>query len=233
MTIHIQRAEDRGHANHGWLNAYHSFSFADYQNPEYMRFRTMRVLNEDRIQPGQGFSTHSHRDMEIVTFVLEGALEHKDNMNNTSVIRPGEIQRMTAGTGVTHSEFNHSNSDLLHLLQIWIFPEKEALKPSYEQLSIEPVDKTRLSLIASRDGASHAVKIHQDAFIYHGCFNDADGNLEHKLHEGRGAWIQVTHGSITVGESVLREGDGATIENQNSILITGESESQFLLFDLK
>jgi len=230
--IRIRKSEDRGHADHGWLNAYHSFSFANFHDPEFMGFRTLRVINEDRIQPGQGFATHSHRDMEIVTFVLEGALEHKDNMNNTSVIRPGEIQRMTAGTGVTHSEFNHSNEKLLHLLQIWLLPSKSSLKPSYEQRMIEPAVASRLTLIASPDGAKNAVKIHQDAYIFHG-FCQKNAELAHTLSPGRAAWIQVTEGSIRIGESQLSEGDGAAIEDESSIQITAQTQGHFLLFDVK
>jgi len=230
--ITVRKSRDRGHFDHGWLETYHTFSFADYYDPNHMAFRTLRVINEDTVKPGEGFPTHSHRDMEIITFILEGALEHKDSMSNTSVIRPGEIQRMTAGSGVTHSEFNPSKKELVHLLQIWIFPSQKGLEPSYEQQVIEPQKKTnRLALIASPDGRNGSVTVHQDALVYAASLGK-DKSLTYKPDSGRGAWIQVAKGGLLMNNQKLSAGDGAAIENEASLQISSPGNSEFLLFDL-
>ena len=230
--IKIRKSRDRGHFDHGWLETYHTFSFADYYDPNHMAFRTLRVINEDYVKPGEGFGTHSHRDMEIVTFILEGALEHKDSMGNTSVIRPGEIQRMTAGAGVTHSEFNSSKKERVHLLQIWILPNQKGLEPSYEQQVIEPKKKTnRLALIASPDSGESSVKIHQDALVYAASLGEGN-SVNYKPGRARGVWIQVAKGSLFLGDQKLDAGDGAAIEGEPSIRIQSSQKSEFLLFDL-
>lgn len=231
--IKIRKSRERGHFDHGWLQTYHTFSFADYHDPHHMGFRTLRVINEDIVKPGQGFGTHSHRDMEIITFILEGALEHKDSLGNTSVIRPGEIQRMTAGTGVTHSEFNPSKKDRVHLLQIWILPNQKGLEPSYEQQVIEPQKKTnRLALIASPDAREGSVKVHQDALVYLGDLEKGK-SLNYQPDSGRGVWIQVADGDLFLHHQELSAGDGAAIEKEPSFQIRSPQKSTFLLLDLK
>jgi len=230
--IQIRKAGERGHANHGWLDTYHTFSFADYQDPKHMGFRSLRVINEDRVEPGQGFGTHGHRDMEIITCILEGELEHKDSMGNGAVIRPGEVQRMSAGTGVTHSEFNPSKTKPVHLLQIWILPEKANLTPSYEQREFKSAElKNRLCLVASGKPREGAVKIHQDANLYSSLI-DGGKKLEYALDKNRYAWIQVARGSLRANEVLLQAGDGAAISKEEKLKISGESDSQFLLFDM-
>lgn len=228
----LRRSEERGHFDHGWLNTYHTFSFAEYHDPAHMAFRTLRVINEDRVEPGKGFGTHSHNDMEIITFILEGALEHKDSMGNTSVIKPGEIQRMTAGTGVTHSEFNPSKKDMVHLLQIWILPNQKGLEPSYEQQAIEPQKKTnRLALIASPDSTEGSVKVHQDALVYAASLGK-DKSLTYKPDSGRGAWVQVTQGELRLNGDLLKQGDGASITHEKLLKLDANHGAKFLLFDL-
>lgn len=230
--ITVRRSADRGHADHGWLDTRFSFSFAHYHDPEHMGFRTLRVINDDIIQPGQGFGTHGHRDMEIVTYVLEGALEHRDSTGTGSVLRPGDVQRMTAGRGVRHSEFNHSESDPLRLLQIWIFPEEKGLEPGYEEVNVPEKEKRdRLRRIVARDAGEGELKIHQDATI-HAAVLSAGETISHDLAPGRGAWIQVATGKITVDGVELRHGDGASIEEVEEIEIRGVEESELLLFDL-
>ncbi|HEX7287428.1 MAG TPA: pirin family protein [Candidatus Angelobacter sp.] len=233
--IQIRRAKDRGHANHGWLDTYHTFSFADYYNRKFMGFRSLRVINEDRVEPGFGFPTHPHRDMEIITYVLEGSLEHHDSMGTGSVIRPGEVQKMSAGTGVRHSEFNHSHKDPVHLYQIWIEPERAGLKPMYEQKSILREEKMgKLRLIASPQGGngSSAVKLYQDAELFATELN-AGQQVEHALADGRYAWVQVARGSIELNGSMLKAGDGAAISQEKSVrLIGGDKGGEVLLFDL-
>src|SRR6185369_16519633 len=194
--IAVRKAQARGHFNFGWLDTHHSLSFGEYFDPAHVQFRTLRVINEDWVGAGAGFPTHPHRDMEIVTYVLEGALEHKDSMGTGSVIRPGDVQRMTAGTGITHSEFNPSRSDRTHLLQIWMLPERKGLKPSYEQTRFEPADLTgRLRIIASRDGREGSVTIHQDAGLYAAKLDGQEAALP--LAPGRHAWVQVARGAVT------------------------------------
>jgi len=228
----LRRAEDRGHANHGWLESYHSFSFADYYDPKHMGFRSLRVINEDRVEPGKGFGTHSHRDMEIISYVLEGGLEHRDSMQNGAVIRPGDVQTMSAGTGVTHSEFNASRTDLVHFLQIWLLPEHKGKTPSYEQKTFSSAEKQgRLRLVASPDGQDGSVTIHTDARLYSGLF-DRGETAEHALLPGRHAWVQVARGEVKVQGEVLRAGDGAALSDEALVRLEGVDQGEVLLFDL-
>jgi quercetin 2,3-dioxygenase len=233
--IQVRRGKERGHADHGWLNTYHTFSFSDYYNPKFMGFRSLRVINEDWVQPGYGFPTHPHRDMEIITYVLEGSLEHKDSMGTGSVIRPGEVQKMSAGTGVRHSEFNHSKSEPVHLYQIWILPEKEGIKPNYEQKAIPAAEKQgKLRLVASPSGGngSNAVKLYQDAELYTAALGKAE-SVEHPLRDGRYAWVQVARGEVNINGQQLKAGDGAAVSQETRLEITGKADaSEVLLFDL-
>jgi redox-sensitive bicupin YhaK (pirin superfamily) len=230
--ITLRRSEERGHAEHGWLDSYHTFSFASYYDPHHMGFGALRVINEDRVQPGQGFGTHPHRDMEIISYVLSGALEHKDSMGTGSVIRPGDVQRMSAGTGVTHSEFNGSRSELVHFLQIWIVPEERNLRPSYEQKRFTDEDKRgKLRLIASRDGRDGSVTIHQDASLY-ATILGAGQEVRHRLAPGRSAWVHVARGEIAIDGKVLRAGDAAAVTDQGEVVLEGHGEGEALLFDL-
>jgi redox-sensitive bicupin YhaK (pirin superfamily) len=228
----IRRANDRGHAQHGWLDSYHTFSFADYHDPKHMGFRALRVINEDRVEAGQGFGTHGHRDMEIISYVLEGALAHKDSIGTGSVIKPGDVQRMSAGTGVRHSEFNGSKSESVHFLQIWIQPDKAGYEPSYEEKNFSEADKrARLRLIASGDGREGSVTIHQDASIYAGLFDKGE-KASFALASGRHAWIHVARGSVTVNGELLRAGDAAAIDQAGTVEIAGDSAGEVLVFDL-
>jgi len=231
--ITVRPAAERGHFDHGWLNTWHTFSFADYHDPKHTHFRALRVINEDTVHPGGGFGTHPHRDMEIITYILQGALAHKDSMGNGSTIVPGDVQRMSAGTGVLHSEYNHSSDEQVHLLQIWIFPDKQGLKPSYEQKSFSNGEKlNRLRLVASPSAADGSVAIHSDARVY-GSVLESGKTVKHELAKGRGAWLQVVTGAIGVNGKKLSAGDGAAIENESTVAITGQSDSsEFLLFDL-
>jgi redox-sensitive bicupin YhaK (pirin superfamily) len=231
--IYKRAAEDRGHFDHGWLKTYHSFSFADYYDPNFMGFRHLRVINEDWVAPGKGFGTHPHRDMEILTYILEGALEHKDSMGTGSVIRPGDVQRMSAGTGVTHSEFNPSDKERVHLLQIWIMPRERGLKPSYEQKAYTNDDKRgKLRLIASDDGADGSVTIQQDAKLYASIIAKGVA-LEHTLAAERRAWLQVARGGVVVNGITLAQGDAVAVGDEPLLTILGDAdESEILLFDL-
>lgn len=230
--ITVRRSDERGHANHGWLDTYHTFSFAGYFDPNHMGFRALRVINEDRVAPAQGFGTHPHRDMEIVSYVISGALAHKDSMGNGSTIEPGDVQRMTAGTGVTHSEFNGSKSEAVHFLQIWILPEERGLPPGYEQKRFEDAEKLgKLRLVASRDGAQGSVQIHQDARIYASIIGPGE-SVHATLSQDRHAWIQVIRGEVMLGETLLRRGDGAAVSEEQTLTITGKEDAEFLLFDL-
>ena len=230
--IEIRRSDERGHAEHGWLDSRHTFSFADYHDPDFMGFGPLRVINEDRVQPGQGFGTHGHRDMEIVSYVLEGALEHRDSMGNGSVLRPGYVQRMTAGTGVRHSEFNHSASELVHFLQIWIIPEKAGLEPGYEERVFPDTEKQgALRLIASRDGRNGSVVVHQDVDLYASMLEVGD-EVVHKARPGRRNWIQVVRGEVDVNGESLHGGDGAAIVEVERLKISAESRAEILLFDM-
>ena len=230
--IEIRRADERGHADHGWLDTRHTFSFAQYHEPRYMGFRTLRVINEDRVQPNRGFGTHAHRDMEILTYVVDGGLEHRDSMNNGSVIRPGDVQRMSAGTGVTHSEINASLEEVVHLLQIWILPDRRGIEPSYEQKHFPPSQRRdRLRLVASGDGRDGSVRIHQDADVYAALLADG-ARVHHALAPQRGAWIQVVRGEIALGDETLHAGDGAAIVATDDIELASHRDSEVLLFDL-
>ncbi|MFA7061748.1 MAG: pirin family protein [Pedobacter sp.] len=230
--LRIRKATERGHADNGWLNTYHTFSFAGYYDQKHMGFRDLRVINEDRVQPKEGFPTHPHRDMEIITYVLEGALEHKDSMGNGSVIRPGEVQRMSAGTGITHSEFNHSGSELVHFLQIWILPEKDGVTPSYEQTFFPDEEKRKnLQLIASRDGRNGSVTINQDVNLYAALIEPGE-EIAHVIPEGRYAWLQVARGSVEINGNHLEQGDGAAVSDDNQLIVTGKETAEVLLFDL-
>src|SRR5438552_9465559 len=230
--IRVRRANERGHAQHGWLESYHTFSFADYYDPRFMGFRALRVINEDRVQPGQGFPTHSHRDMEIISYVLEGALEHRDSLGNGSIIRPGDVQRMSAGTGVTHSEFNPSATEPVHFLQIWITPDEQDLKPSYEQRTIAPAElQDTLRLVAATDGGDDAVTIHQDAKVFASRIT-AGASLTHKLGPGRHAWIQVIDGVLKFNGLSLTSGDGAAVSDEGQLRLDALAPSHFVLFDL-
>ncbi|PWB75316.1 quercetin 2,3-dioxygenase [candidate division GN15 bacterium] len=230
--IIVRKGRERGHLNHGWLDTYHTFSFAGYYDPRHVRFRSLRVINEDRVAPGQGFPPHDHRDMEIITVVLEGALEHKDSMGNGSIIRAGDIQRMSAGTGVTHSEFNASKSELVHLLQIWVHPDQLGYEPSYEQQTL-PVEERRgrLQLLASPDGADKSVTIHQDVKLYTSRLPQGK-SLVYDPRRGRHAWLQMIEGKIYVNDVALVAGDGTAVSEVATLRIQAESESEFLLFDL-
>jgi len=229
--ITLRKSEERGHANHGWLDSYHSFSFADYVDPEHMGVSVLLVINEDRVQPGEGFPTHSHRDMEIVSYVLEGALEHKDSMGNGSVIKPGEVQRMSAGTGVRHSEYNAA-SDVTHFLQIWILPDKAGYAPGYEQKPFPPAElHGRLRVVASPDGREGSVTIHQNAFIHATRLNNAE-SVSHALSPGRLAYLHVARGSVNVNGQALSAGDGATVEEEQTIRLDHGRDAEVLLFDL-
>jgi quercetin 2,3-dioxygenase len=231
-VITLRKSEDRGQSRYDWLDSRHTFSFADYHDPEHMGFRALRVINEDRVVPGAGFPTHGHRDMEIVTYVLSGAIEHKDSLGSGAVLRPGEVQRMTAGTGVAHSEFNPSRSEPLHFLQIWILPEQRRLEPEYEQKAFSGDGQGgRLQLLASRDGREGAVRIHQDVDLFRAVL-DSGTRLEHRLRPGRHAWVQAARGAFAVNGVELAQGDGAAISGEDSVRIEGREPAELLLFDL-
>jgi quercetin 2,3-dioxygenase len=230
--INIRRADARGHFDFRWLNTFHTFSFGDYYDPSFMGFRSLRVINEDFVRGGRGFPTHGHRDMEIITYILSGALEHRDSMGTGSIIRPGDVQRMSAGTGVTHSEANPSRDEAVHLLQIWILPTEQGLTPSYEQKAFSEEQKRgRLCLIASADGREDSVTVHQDASVYASVLSK-DEEVGHGLTPGRHAWLQVARGGVTLNGEVLNQGDGAAISSEEQIAIRGREDSEVLLFDL-
>ena len=229
--ISVRSADQRGHAQLGWLDSHHTFSFGDYYDPKQMGFRALRVINEDRVEPGKGFDTHRHRDMEIISFILEGALEHKDSMGTGSVIKPGDIQRMTAGTGVSHSEFNHSRTEQVHFLQIWIQPERQHLSPSYEQRSFSREERRgKLLLVAARDGRDGAITVHQDTDLYTGLLEPGERAV-HAIKRGH-AWVQVARGAVTVNGTALRAGDGAAVSDETALDITGVVSAEVLVFDL-
>jgi redox-sensitive bicupin YhaK (pirin superfamily) len=230
--IHIRKAAERGHFDHGWLDTWHTFSFADYFDPAHMGFRALRVINDDRVEAGQGFGTHGHRDMEIVTYVLEGALEHRDSMGNGSVLRPGELQRMSAGTGIRHSEFNPSRTEPVHLYQIWLLPARNGLMPSYEQRGFSGAERQdRLRLVASPDGADGSLTIHQDARLYLSTLG-AGQAVTHALPPGHHAWLQVLRGQVTLNGQSLTEGDGAAVSAEKELQIGSDDGGEVLLFDL-
>jgi quercetin 2,3-dioxygenase len=232
--ITLRPSSERGHANHGWLDTYHTFSFDTYHDPAHMGFRALRVINEDRVAAGHGFPTHPHRDMEIITYVLEGALAHKDSMGNGSAIRPGDVQRMSAGTGVRHSEANPSPSEPVHLLQIWILPNQRGLPPSYEQKTFTEQEKLgKLRLIASNDGREGSVTIHQDASVLASLLQPGS-TLTYDIEPGRHAWVQAVRGAFTLNGVPLRAGDGAAISDERQLTLNGDRRdgSELLLFDL-
>ena len=231
--IALRKAGERGHANHGWLDSYHSFSFADYYDPQHMGYASLRVINEDYVQPGKGFGTHGHRDMEIITYILEGALEHKDSMGNGSVIRPGDVQRMSAGTGVQHSEFNPSQSELVHLLQIWIEPDVAGIEPGYEEKCFDAASKRgTLRLIASNDGRDGSVTIHQDASVY-AALIDGTERISHEPASGRKAYVHVAKGKVMVNGQLLAAGDALKASGESTLVLERGAQSEVLLFDLK
>jgi len=228
----VRRANERGHARHGWLYSFHSFSFADYHDPSHMGFGPLRVINEDRVQPGQGFGTHGHRDMEIISYVLEGGLAHRDSMGNGSVIRPGDVQRMSAGTGITHSEYNASERDPVHFLQIWIEPEVRGIAPSYEEKRFDDASKRgQWRLIASRDGREGSVRIHQDARLYVTRL-EAGESISHELASGRRAYVHVIRGDARVNEQPLTTGDALKVESEREVRVDQARAADVLLFDL-
>jgi quercetin 2,3-dioxygenase len=230
--ITIRPAAERGHANHGWLDSHHTFSFANYNDPAHMGFRSLRVINEDRVDPAQGFGTHPHQDMEIISYVLEGSLQHKDSMGTGSVIRPGDVQRMSAGTGVMHSEFNESKSEVVHFLQIWLLPAKRGIAPSYEQKTFSPAEKQgRLRVVASPDGRDGSVTVHTDAVVRAGIFGQGE-SAELALEHGRHAWVQVARGRVRVNDHELKAGDGAAFTEEQRVRIDGIDTGEILVFEL-
>jgi quercetin 2,3-dioxygenase len=231
--IELRRAEDRGHAEHGWLDSWHSFSFADYHDPKHMQFRALRVINEDRVEPGQGFGTHSHRDMEIISYVLEGALAHKDSIGNGSVIRPGSVQRMSAGTGVQHSEFNPSTTEPVHFLQIWFIPNVTGIPPGYEEKYFDAVEKRgKLRLIASPDGADGSVVIHTDANMF-AALVDVDEKIERAIAKDRYAYVHVARGSVSLNGTRLQAGDAASLTGESRVILDQGEKAEVLVFELR
>ena len=229
----IRRARERGHANFGWLDSWHTFSFGNYRDPKQIGFSDLLVINDDTVQPGQGFPTHGHRDMEIFSYVLEGALEHKDSMGTGSVIRPDDVQMMSAGTGITHSEFNHSKRELVHFLQIWIVPDRKQVAPRYQQKNFAPDEKRgRLRLIISPDEQDNSLSVYQDARVWAGLFDGAE-RQEHRLAPGRYAYVHVARGELNVNGNRLATGDGARIRNEELITLEQGKEAEVLLFDLR
>jgi quercetin 2,3-dioxygenase len=222
----------RGHTKTGWLDSRHSFSFGSYSDPARIGFRNLRVINEDRVIPGAGFPTHGHRDMEIITYVLAGALEHRDSLGTGSVIRPGDVQRMSAGTGISHSEFNASQVDSVHFLQIWILPARNGLTPSYEQRHFPETEKrNRLCLVAHRDGSDGAITIHQDVRLYAACLNSSH-TVEHPVEPNRSAWLQLARGAATLNGHAMKEGDGAALDDEGIVRLAADTDCEVLLFDL-
>jgi hypothetical protein len=230
--LHVRKATDRGHADFGWLDTHHTFSFGRYYDPRYLGFRALRVMNEDRVQPGQGFPTHGHDNMEIVTYVLEGALAHRDSMGNGAVLKPGEFQRMSAGTGITHSEYNPSETEGAHFYQIWLTPEADGIEPSWEQKDFDSTGRQNaFQLVASPDGEEGALKIHQDARIYVANL-EAGKSISYDLHEGRSAWLQVLRGSVAVNGTALETSDGVAVGEEARLDIRANKDAEVMLFDL-
>lgn len=230
--ITLRKSQDRGHVKIDWLDSYHTFSFGNYYDPEYMGWRALRVINEDRVQPRGGFPTHGHQNMEIITYILQGSLEHKDSLGTGSIIQPGEIQRMSAGTGIRHSEFNPSSTDPVHLLQIWLLPDTQGLPPSYEQKAFQPLEQSgKLQLIATRNPVEHQVKIHQDVNLYAAILKPGD-RLSYAFSPERYGWIQVANGEVMLNQISLTAGDGAAIAQESEITLTATTDAEILLFDL-
>jgi len=230
--ITVRKSKDRGTGDHGWLNSKHSFSFADYHDPKHMGLGPLRVINEDKVGPGSGFDTHGHRDMEIISYVLEGELRHKDSMGKKTTIKPGDVQRMTAGTGVRHSEYNNSNTDPVHFLQIWILPEKKNLPPSYAQDHFDLGEgDSGLVLVGSRDGRDRSIAINQSVDLYAAKMAKST-SITHHVAAGRSLWLQVVRGTVTLNTQSLAKGDGAAIQNEKSLKVTATENSEFLLFDM-
>jgi redox-sensitive bicupin YhaK (pirin superfamily) len=230
--IRIRKAAERGHFDHGWLDTYHTFSFGDYFDPAHMSFRSLRVINDDRVQPGQGFGMHGHRDMEIVTYVLDGALAHRDSLGNGSVLRPGELQHMTAGTSVRHSEFNPSDREWVHLYQIWLLPDQQGLRPSYQQKAFSEEERRgALRLVASPNGDQGSLTIHQDARLYLSALKPGE-TVAHTLKPGRHAWLQVLRGQAALNGQPLAAGDGAAVSDEEKLEIRGQDDAEVMLFDL-
>jgi quercetin 2,3-dioxygenase len=234
--ITVRRGHERGHFDHGWLDTHHTFSFGDYHDPAHMGFRALRVINEDVVAPGGGFPTHAHADMEILTYVLDGALEHKDSMGTGSVIRPGDVQRMSAGTGITHSESNASRTEAVHLLQIWILPDRRGLRPEYEQKAFPEHERLgRLRIVASPDGAAGSLTVHQDVHIYDSLL-EIGADVTHALAPGRHGWVQVMRGGVLLNGQHLDAGDGAAVSDEELVQIMGDApggeHTEILLFDL-
>ncbi len=227
----IRRANERGHAEHGWLDSYHTFSFADYYDPKWMGFRSLRVINDDLVMPGMGFGTHAHRDMEIITYVLSGELEHKDSMGNGRIIRTNEMQYMAAGTGITHSEFNASKDEAVHFLQIWILPEKKGVKPRYGEKSLANAPQDRFNLLVSKSGRDGSVTIHQDVDLYLAKLEPGN-EVSHTLKPGRHAWVHVAEGEVKLNGDILQTGDAVALAEESQVGLTATKPSQVLLFDL-
>lgn len=232
MTLTLRKSDERGHANLGWLDSRHSFSFGHYHDPKHMGFGPLRVINDDRVAPGGGFATHPHSDMEIISYVLEGGLAHKDSLGTGSVIRPGDVQRMSAGTGIRHSEFNASKTEPVHFLQIWIIPERNGLAPGYEQKTFADAQKRgKLRLVGSRDGRDGSVTIHRDVDLY-ATLLSAGETVTHQLSAGRGAWVQVARGSLILNGERLAEGDGVAVSTPGALRLEGVDDAEALLFDM-
>ncbi len=229
--MNIRKSNERGHASHGWLDSYHSFSFADYYDPQWMGYRSLRVINDDLILPGMGFGTHPHRDMEIISYVLSGALAHKDSMGNGSVIKAGEFQYMAAGSGVQHSEFNPSKTEPTRLLQIWIQPDAKGVKPRYAERKYTSAPTGELHLVTSKTGRDNSIAIHQDADLWHAKL-EAGQQVSHNLAPGRHAWLHVAEGEVTVNGKTLNGGDAAVVDNETKLQLSAGKPSQVLLFDL-
>ncbi len=230
--IRVRRAADRGHANHGWLDTFHTFSFADYSDAKHHHFRSLRVINEDRVAPGQGFGMHGHRDMEIVTYVLDGALQHKDSLGNGSILRPGEFQRMSAGSGIRHSEFNPSPTEPVHLYQIWLFPNEHGVKPSYEQKAFAEEERLgRFRIVASPDGADGSLQIQQDARVFLSTL-PAGQSVTHELSAGRHAWLQVLRGRVSLNGTLLDTSDGAAVSEEHLLTVQADQPAEVMLFDM-
>jgi redox-sensitive bicupin YhaK (pirin superfamily) len=227
----IRKANERGHANHGWLDSYHTFSFADYHDPQHMGYRSLRVMNEDRVEGGQGFGTHPHRDFEIISYVVSGALKHEDSMGHTAVMKAGVVQRISAGTGIAHSEFNHSTTEPVHFLQIWLLPSRQGLPPSYAQQSFSDAPPSGLTLACSADGRAGSIKINQDVDLFIGRL-DPKEEVSHPLRDERHAWVQLIEGDLDLNGSALSPGDGMSLDGEKELRLASKDGAHFLLFDL-